>query len=156
MRGHARNVVSFSTNQRKRAEENMEITGKIESGEGRGAFFVGLDWVVEQFERHMGFKPFPGTLNIRISGEDLSKLNGFFSQKDFEFVPDDPQFCNAGVKRLTLNGLPGVAVFPSEDVRIHGKNVIEIIAGCHIKQTLNLDDGDMVTLNTSGEKRRSA
>jgi riboflavin kinase len=131
----------------------MEITGVIESGKGQGAFFVGLDWVVDQFERHMGFKPFPGTLNIRICREDLCKLDGFFSQRDFEFVPDSPQFCNANARCLTVNGLPGVAVLPSEDVRIHGKDVIEIIAGCHIKQTLNLDDGDQVTLITSVEEQ---
>lgn len=124
----------------------MEITGVVETGAGKGAFFVGLDWVVEQFEKAMGFKPFPGTLNIRVPPEELSKLEKFFSKTDFELVPDNPEFCSAGLKRLHINGIPAAAVFPSEDVRIHGKNVIEVIAGCHIKERLNLNDGDAVTM----------
>ncbi len=127
----------------------MQITGVIERGKGQGAYFVGLDWVAEQFEREMGFKPFPGTLNVRVSLSDGSELERLFSDRDFELVPEDPQFCSARVKRLSLNGLPAVAVFPSEDVRIHGKNVIEIIAGCNIKQALRLDDGDWVILVVS-------
>ncbi len=128
----------------------MQITGIIEEGKGQGAFFVGLEWVVEQFERAMGFKPFPGTLNVRVSPEDVSELERLFSDNDFELIPDDPQFCTARVKRLNVNGLPAAAVLPSEDVRIHGKDVIEIMAGCHVKQALSLDDGDRVTLTVSG------
>lgn len=124
----------------------MQITGVIEAGKGQGAFFVGLDWVVEQFEREMGFKPFPGTLNVRISPRDVSELERFLSDMDFEIVPDDPRFCSARLKRLSINGLPAALVLPSENVRIHGKQVLEIMASCHIKQTLHLDDGDRVTL----------
>jgi CTP-dependent riboflavin kinase len=130
----------------------MQITGVVEGGKGQGAFFVGLDWVIEQFEREMGFKPFPGTLNVRVSPGDVSELERLFSDRDFELIPDDPQFCSARVKRLSVNGLPAAAVLPSEDVRIHGKDVIEIMAGCHIKQALQLDDGDRVTLIVSASK----
>jgi len=124
----------------------MKITGVIETGSGKGSFFVGLDWVVSQFEKQMGFKPFPGTLNVRLNEADLAEAERFFDKKDFALVPEDPTFCRAGVKRLTVNGLPAIAVFPSEDVRIHDNHVIEIIAGCHIKDTLNLKDGDRVTI----------
>jgi riboflavin kinase len=124
----------------------MKITGVIETGAGKGSFFVGLDWVVHQFEEQMGFKPFPGTLNVRLNEGDLAQAQSFFDKKDFDLVPKDPAFCRAGVKRLTVNGVPAAAVFPSQDVRIHDNRVIEIIAGCHIKETLNLHDGDEVTL----------
>jgi len=124
----------------------MKITGVIESGAGRGAFFTGLNWVVEQFEREMGFKPFPGTLNVRVLDEDISKLDAFFAKKDFELVPDNPEFCAAGLKRIRVNGIPGAAVFPSDEVRIHGKEIIEIILGRHIKNALDLVDGDSVVI----------
>ncbi|MEE9609766.1 MAG: DUF120 domain-containing protein [Desulfatiglandales bacterium] len=124
----------------------MKLKGFIESGAGKGVFFTGLDWVVDQFQKAMGFAPFPGTLNVRISEEDLPNVDPFFSEQDFELVPDDPQFCSAYLKKVRVNGLPGAAVFPSEDVRIHGKGIIEIMSNCHIKNTLHLDDGDPVTI----------
>jgi len=128
----------------------MRIRGVIERGAGKGASFVGLDWVVEQIEKAMGFKPYPGTLNIRVLEADLPELERFFSEKDFTLVPDDPRFCSADVKRITVNGILAAAVFPSEDVRIHGKTIVEIIATCHMKEALGLIDGDMVVLEDAG------
>ena len=126
----------------------MNITGVIEKGAGKGAFFTSLDWVVEQFEKGFGWKPFPGTLNVRVSREDLSKLTEFFAQKDLELIPDDSSFCSAGLKSVRVNGIQAAVVFPSEDVRIHSNDLIEVIAGCHIKDTLQLADGDSVTISS--------
>ena len=124
----------------------MNIIGTIEKGAGQGAFFTSLDWVVEQFEAVMGFKPFPGTLNVRVLDKDLSKLDRFFSEEDFEIVPDKPQFCSAQLKKIRVNGILAAAIFPSDDVRIHGKEIIEIMSNCHLKETLHLKDGDEVTI----------
>ena len=129
----------------------MKIVGTIERGAGQGAFFTTLDWVVEQFEKAMGFKPFQGTLNVRVSQEDLHKLDSFFAEEDFEIVPNDPQFCAARLKKVRVNDLPAAVVFPSEDVRIHGKEIIEIMSNCHIKETLLLTDGDQVIITDFNE-----
>lgn len=124
----------------------MEISGVIQTGVGKGTFFTQLDWVVDQFEKAMGFKPFPGTLNVCIFKGDVSKLGSFFSEKDGELVPDNPEFCSAWLKKVWVNGIPGAAVFPSDDVRVHEKAIIEIMAGCHLKETLGLADGDQVRI----------
>lgn len=129
----------------------MKISGVIQDGEGKGAFFTQLDWVVEQCERGLGFKPFPGTLNVRIDDADLSKLDAFFVEKDCKLVPDNPDFCCASLKKVKINGLFAAVVFPSEDVRIHGKEVIEIISDCHIKDALQLSNGDEVIITDISE-----
>ena len=124
----------------------MKLKGIIQKGAGQGAFFTSLDWVKEQFQKAMGFAPYPGTLNVRIAEEDLPQMAPFFSEKDFEIVPTDPRFCAGSFKKVKINGIPGAAVFPSEDVRIHGKEILEIICGCHLKDTLGLKDGDPVLI----------
>ncbi len=124
----------------------VKLTGTIQSGAGKGAYFTSLGWVISQLRKEMGFAPFPGTLNVRVADDDLPKMKAFFSEKDFELVPDDPQFCSAKVKKVKVNGITGVAVFPSEDVRIHGNEIVEIISSCHIKDALRLSDGDEVTI----------
>ncbi len=61
--------------------EVMKMAGVIQKGVGQGAFFTKLDWVIEQFEKAMGAKPFPGTLNVRLYDEDIPKIEAFLPQK---------------------------------------------------------------------------
>ena len=126
--------------------ESMKLKGVIQKGAGEGSFFTSLPWVKEQFQKAMGFAPYPGTVNVRISEEDLSRMADFFSTKDFEIVPTDAKFCTGSFKKVRINGIPGAAVFPGEDVRIHGKEILEIVCGCPIKDTLRLKDGDPVLI----------
>jgi riboflavin kinase len=124
----------------------MEISGVIESGAGKGAYFTQVDWVVKQCENKLDMTPFPGTLNVRINDETVQQLGEFLRVADVELVPDDPSFCAARVKKITVNGIVAAVVLPSEDVRIHDNRTIELIASCSLKKRLNLDDGDVVTI----------
>ena len=124
----------------------MEITGVIHSGAGKGAFFTQVQWVVSQCEQMLGYKPYPGTLNIHVLEGHLSVLPTLFQKSDFELIPDDPAFCSAQVRKVTVNGVPGAVILPNEEVRIHGTNVLEVIASCGLKEALGLDDGDQVTV----------
>ena len=124
----------------------MQISGVIQSGAGKGAFFTQVDWVVEQCKHMLGYSPFPGTLNVRVDDKDMAMLNRMLETPDFELVPDDPAFCAAQVKKIELNGIPSAVVLPSEDVRIHEKCILEVISSCSLKKTLGLSDGDTVFL----------
>ena len=123
-----------------------EIRGIIERGEGQGAHFTAVGWVRDQCRRGLGYAPFPGTLNVRVKEEDLERLDAFLRDPDFELVPDDPAFCSARVKKVTVNGVPAAVVLPAEEVRIHGKRVIEILAATSLKASLGLEDGDTVSV----------
>jgi hypothetical protein len=123
-----------------------EICGIIERGTGQGAYFTQVDWVREQCRRELGYEPFPGTLNVRVKEGDLERLDAFLRDPDFELVPDDPAFCSARVKKVTVNGLPAALVIPAAGVRIHGKRVLEILASSSLKASLGLEDGDPVTV----------
>jgi riboflavin kinase len=125
----------------------MEITGVIHSGAGKGAFFTQVQWVVSQCEQMLGYKPYPGTLNIHVLEDHFSVLPTLFQKSDFELIPDDPAFCSAQVRKVTVNGVPGAVILPSEEVRIHGTNVLEVIASCNLKDALGMDDGDLVTVS---------
>ena len=49
------------------------IAGKIICGVKQGKFFTQLKWFQEQCHEKLGFKPYPGTLNLEISGEYLTQ-----------------------------------------------------------------------------------
>ncbi len=124
----------------------MKISGIIQSGAGKGAYFTQVDWVVKQCENKLRMTPFPGTLNVRVREEDAPGLSQFFLKTDFELIPDDPSFCAARVKKVTINDVPAAVVLPGEDVRIHDSRTIELIAACSLKKRLGLEDGDTVTI----------
>ena len=43
------------------------ITGTLFSGLGEGAYYISLPGYKKQFISKLGFKPYPGTLNLKIS-----------------------------------------------------------------------------------------
>lgn len=125
----------------------MEISGIIYSGAGKGAFFTQIDWVVQQCMKHLGYPPFPGTLNVRIEDQDLASLDRFLETSDFELIPDDPDFCAAQVKKIQINSIPAAVVIPGKDVRIHEDRMLEVISSRSLKKLLDLKDGDRVRLS---------
>ena len=124
----------------------MEISGVIESGAGKGAFFTQVGWVVKQCENKLDMTPFPGTLNVRMNDRTVHQLEEFLRVADIELIPDDPSFCAARVKKVTVNGIAAAVVLPSEDVRIHDTRTIELIASCNLKKRLSLNNGDTLTI----------
>ena len=127
-------------------EENLAIIGKIVSGTGEGAYFTQIGWVQQQCDEKLGFKPYPGTLNLEISEEFLPAIEFLNQKKGVELISPDPKFCNAMVFRVSLKDIIGAVILPEEKVRVHPKNIIEIIAPQNIKASLNVKDGDSVTI----------
>jgi len=126
--------------------KNRIITGKIISGIKKGAFFTQLDWVQGQCLEKLGFKPFPGTLNLEIPDESVTIIDALQSQEGIELVPPDSSFCSGFVFPITIEGISGAMVVPAADVRAHGKNIIEIISHLGLKDALGVGDGDWITL----------
>jgi len=124
----------------------MEITGKIVSGVKQGAFFTQLDWVQEQCLEKLGFEPYPGTLNLEIAEEKLFIIDELLKKNSIDLIPPNSNFCAGQAAAVSVGGKPAAIVLPAEEVRIHAKNIIEIISHLKLKDALNADDGDYVTL----------
>jgi CTP-dependent riboflavin kinase len=127
-------------------EEDLAITGKIVSGAGEGAYFTQLGWVQQQCDEKLGFKPYPGTLNLEIPEEFLPAIELLDQKTGIELISPDPQFCNAMVFQVSLQDIIGAMILPEEKVRVHPKNIIEIIAPLNIKASLNVKDGDSLNV----------
>jgi CTP-dependent riboflavin kinase len=127
-------------------DDNLVLTGKIVSGAGEGAFFTRIDWVQQQCFEKLGFKPFPGTLNLEISADSLSIIESLDKKIGIELISPDPKFCNGKTFPVLLGKIRGAIIMPEAKVRVHPKNIVEIIAPLNIKAFLNLKDGDSVTV----------
>jgi len=122
------------------------IKGKVVSGAKKAAFFTQLDWVLEQCSKKLGFKPFPGTLNVEVLPQSLLGVESIQKEKGIELVPPDPAFCTSQLLPISLEGMDAAMIIPEEEVRIHGWNIIEVIAPVCLKDALTIKDGDTVTL----------
>lgn len=126
--------------------KELVLTGKIVSGVRQAAYFTQLDWVQDQCLEKLGFRPYPGTLNLEIEKNSLSVLKKLQEQEATNLIPADPNFCTARVLPVSLGSAKGAIIIPAEDVQVHGKNIVEIIAPVSIKDALNVNDGDSVNV----------
>jgi CTP-dependent riboflavin kinase len=122
------------------------LNGKVVSGVRKAAYFTQLDWVEEQCMEKLGFKPYPGTLNLEISEKDFLIIEALQKEEGVELIPPDPAFCAAKAMPLSIGNVSGAIIIPAEEVRVHGKHVIEVISPLRLKETLRVDDGDYLTL----------
>lgn len=127
-------------------DKELVLTGKIVSGVGKAAFFTQLDWVQDQCEEKYDFRPYPGTLNLEIKEDGLSVIEALQNRPATELIPTDPNFCTARTLPVSLGSQKGIIIIPAEDVRVHGKNIVEIMAAVRIKDMLNVNDGDVITV----------
>lgn len=124
---------------------NMLI-GKVTSGLKQASFFTQLDWVQEQCFEKLGFKPYPGTLNLEIKKENLHIIQSLRAKESYRLIPPDPNFCAADTVPVVIESIPGAIIIPSAEVSLHAKNILEIIAPVNIKEALDINDGDTLKI----------
>jgi CTP-dependent riboflavin kinase len=130
-------------------KSTITITGRIVSGIKKGAYFTQLEWVQDQCQEKLGFKPYPGTLNLEIEAETIPIVEALRQGEGIELVSPDADFCCGHVYRVSVMGVSGAIVAPAEDVSVHGKNIIEIIAPISLREALDVKDGDEIMLTFS-------
>jgi CTP-dependent riboflavin kinase len=104
----------------------------------------------------LGFRPYPGTLNVEISPGSVKALEALEKENGIGLISPDPTFCNAKAFPVSMGGVTGAIVIPEEKVRVHGKSIVEVMAHLRLKDALGAEDGDFVTLvveNPKSQKR---
>jgi riboflavin kinase, archaea type len=123
-----------------------KISGKIVKGIQKGAYFTNLDWVQEQCMIKLGFRPHPGTLNLQIENDCLQILDQLKNEPCEELISPDPKFCTAKVYPVVIGKEKCALLIPDESVRAHGAAIVEFIAPKSLKDALNVEDGDSLTV----------
>jgi riboflavin kinase len=118
------------------------LEGTVTSGKGEGAKFTKLSWVKEQLEQELGFVPYPGTLDVRITEKDVKRKKAFAQGRGVQILPA-PGFCNGRCFKATIKTEPNCAVIIPE-VAGYPENLIELISPENLRKKLHLRDGDPV------------
>ena len=140
--------------------EDILIVGKVTEGMGEGGYYVRIQEYFKQFQEKLGFKPYPGTLNLQLS--DLNKelleeslknripviITGFEKEEEGHikrtYGSVDCYKCQ--ISRLDdKNNKIDAAILKIKRTH-HKKNIFEVLASPYIRDAFNLKDGDNIRL----------
>jgi riboflavin kinase len=125
--------------------EKEEITGIIAKGIGEGRYYVSLPGYQKQFEKKLGFKPYPGTLNIRVKrAESLEFISSLEPINIDGFETKDRTFGNLTAYKIKIKDTKGAIIIP-ERTR-HEEDIIEVIAPINLKQKLKLKENSSLKI----------
>lgn len=125
------------------------LEGVVKSGLGKAGDFIKADVYAKQYEHKLGFKPFAGTLNIKLQNdlcidiEDkyasiLKKINGADGYGDVFFLFADISLADNSKTEH------GAILFPVKSV--YTTSTLEFISSVNLRRTMNLSDGDVVVV----------
>jgi riboflavin kinase len=129
--------------------DHITVRGTIASGMGDGQYYVNRDGYKKQFKSKLWFVPYEGTLNVKVTGSELSK---FQILKDHDGIPIDSfedggrTFGKGKCFLCTLHDQDCAIMIPN---RSHYDDVIEVLAKDYLRTKLGLKDGDVVELRIS-------
>lgn len=126
----------------------LRVEGRVFTGLGEGAYYIQIPHYLREFERKLGFRPYPGTLNLRLFRRD-DLLKRMILEKAADIVIEgfrDGRRAYGGAKCVHAE-LNGERVFLIFIERTHySKDVLEVIAPICLREKLKLSDGDRVVV----------
>jgi len=122
------------------------LRGRVFSGQGEGAKYVGLDWVKEQMKERLGFTPYQGTLNVRLNTEGIENRRLLMKSVGFEIIPA-ADYCSGKLFKAAIENVVCAIVIP--EVRGYPKDAIELIAPNNLRKMLNLVYVNMIEVKVT-------
>jgi len=131
----------------KKYPPSIVIEGVVFSGIGEGAYYVTRKQYREQFIEKLGFDPYPGTLNLKITSEYNAKmraeLEAYPGIEIKGFKDEDRTYGPVKCFHAVINGKEKGAVVLA--LRSHyDSSVLEVVAPVGLRDRLKLKDGNKV------------
>ncbi|MFW6117809.1 MAG: DUF120 domain-containing protein, partial [Thermoproteota archaeon] len=126
---------------------SLTLEGVVFTGMGEGAYYISNPHYRKQFMEKLGFDPYPGTLNLKLTTDyDLttySELNAYPAIEIEGFEGEDRTFGSVKCYPAIIENKAKGAVISA--LRSHyNETVIEVIAPNFLRKRLNLKDGQKV------------
>jgi riboflavin kinase len=126
---------------------SVTLEGTVFTGLGEGAYYISKEVYRKQFIEKLGFDPYPGTLNLKLTTDyDLktrTKLETYPAVEIQGFKNENRTFGLVKCYPATINNkVKGASIFA---LRSHyDVSVLEVIAPVCLRKQLNLKDGQKV------------
>jgi len=128
------------------ALRSVVITGEVFTGLGEGAYYVSLNGYRTQIIEKLGFDPYPGTLNLKLTDPSDMYFREVLNHRAGILIKgfSDGRRTYGSVKafKAKMRGIDAAVLLIE---RTHyGRDTLEVIAPVNLRQALNLRDGDRV------------
>jgi len=126
---------------------SITLEGVLFSGLGEGAYYITRDGYRKQFIEKLGFDPYPGTLNLKLTTDYDTKtraeLENYPAIELQSFKDESRSFGSVKCYPAIINNKVKGAVISA--MRTHyNSSVIEVIAPIFLRTSLKLKDGNKV------------
>ncbi len=130
----------------KEKKNEVFLEGIAVSGFGDGAYYLSREGYKRQFKEKLGFEPFPGTLNIKLSGasdlESAQKMHSAPGIQIEEFSGEGRKFGKAKCFKAEINGVRGAVIIPQRSH--YGREIVEIASPENLRKKLSLKEGSEI------------
>lgn len=127
----------------------LSFSGTIFSGIGKGRYYVGHPEYQKRFEQTLGYKPYPGTLNIKVEDrvmmEEMKTLRSMGGRRIEGFTHGGENFSaltcvegKMGEERVTLLFV---------DITYYNESVAELISPTFLRGKFGFKDGDRASFS---------
>jgi len=122
------------------------LKGEVVTGLGEGKYYLSFSQYSNQFKKKFNFVPYPGTLNLIVSLEDLeSFLTPLTPNYIRGFQNKERSFGGLTAYEIKINDVTkGALIIP--DRTTHEKNQVEIVSTPFLRKKFSLKDGSIVTV----------
>lgn len=123
------------------ARDRIVLTGQVKTGLGEGRYYLSRPGYKVQFEKHLGWEPYPGTLNLELSGAEANKLRLLRKTPVYTieaFQAEGRTFGGVTCHPANVQGQACAAILPH---RSHYTTTVELIAPVRLRDALPCEDG---------------
>jgi riboflavin kinase len=139
-------------------EAGVSLHGAVTAGMGEGRHYISLPGYMEQFVERLGYEPFAGTLNVELDEESVrerGRMDALDPVRIDGWEDDErtygPAFCWPASLEAEAGRYESVHVIAPERTH-HGDDQLEVIAPDRLRDALDLDDGEVVTVHVGAEE----
>ncbi len=128
-------------------QERVRVRGSVQTGLGEGRYYLSRPGYDAQFQDKLGWRPYPGTLNLDLGGAEANKLK--FLRKNPVYVIEGFQaegrsFGGVLCFPARIGDQEAAAILPN---RTHYTTVLEVIAPVCLRESLPCEDHDRLELD---------
>ncbi len=122
-------------------ENNIILSGTVARGSGEGTYFMSMQHYQKEVKEKLGFRAYPGTLNLKIEKKQMDSLKSCSLIKISSHKFGGKTLGALDCYRAKIRNISGSIIIP--ELTRH-KGVIEFIAPVHLKSKLKLKEGDKI------------
>lgn len=132
-------------------QSRISLQGYVSDGKGEGKHFVSLEGYTRQFQRRLGYEPYPGTLNVDLTTETVDRLHAIPSIPINQWADGNSTYGAARCYPAQVETTDG-AVYVTTHVLVperttHDETTLEIIAPVELRSTLDITTEENLTIH---------